>query len=190
MALRQIVAPSVFPVTVAEAKSNLRIEHDAEDSLLEGYIAAATGLAEVRLRRQFITATWQLRRDSFPTWKLRLDRPPVQAVTRIEYIGTDGVLTTLSPDDYLVDIDSEPGTVEPAFGKCWPIARCQTNAVTVEFTAGYGDDVALVPQGIRQWILLAVGELHCKRELTAEKAVALLEFADSLLTAEGWGSYP
>ncbi len=41
--------------------------------------------------------------------------------------------------DYQVDLTSFRARVTPAYGKYWPITRCQMNAVEVQFVCGYGD---------------------------------------------------
>ena len=46
--------PVELPVTVAEAKAHLRIDTDADDSILQQYILASTQQAEHILQREII----------------------------------------------------------------------------------------------------------------------------------------
>ena len=64
---------------------------------------------------------------------------------------------TLDPRDYYADKVTRPGYVVPAAGKAWP-ATTGLNAVTVDFTAGYGADAASTPDCARLYILARLAE--------------------------------
>src|SRR5579871_4837979 len=106
MPLQRIAPPTALAVTAAYVKMHTRIDTDVDDDYLEELlIPAAIGLAENYLRRSFITQTWTLTLDSFPGPSLMgvpqgvsyslpghaiiLERPPIQSITSIEYIGLD-----------------------------------------------------------------------------------------------------
>lgn len=57
--------PASNPVTLAEAKSHLRIDSSAEDDLIGTLITAATRWAEDYTDRTFCHTQWQMRIDSF-----------------------------------------------------------------------------------------------------------------------------
>lgn len=149
MGLRQTVAPAKQPVTLRELKTQLRIEADDEKVHLESLIAAAVVHVESLTRRQLITATWELTLDRFPQYRcgrseLLIPRPRLRTAA-IAYIDGDGDSQTWDPSKYRVDTKAEPGRIEPAFGQTWPSTRRVSNAVTVTFTSGYGDEAADVP---------------------------------------------
>ena len=157
MSLTQTAAPTVEPISLDEAKTFCRIDHDEEDDDIRALITSARMTCESFNGRQFCTATWALRLDSFPTDTEGLIEllPPVQSVTSIAYIDPDGVAQTLSASLYSLDIYSEPARLRPAYGQSWPATRDVMNAVTVTFVAGYGA-AADVPEPKRLAVRRAV----------------------------------
>ena len=174
-ALTLIDGPSEEPVTRGEAKSHLGVEHSNDDSMIDSLIEAARQACEVETGRQFCLARWEMRLDAFPTsgtQRITVPRPPLWTVESIQYINSDGNLTTFGPTEYLVDKNSEPGRIKAAFDKSWPEARDEMGAVRVTFLAGYApyevgsptDYAHNVPKAIKQAILLTVGDLYMNRE--------------------------
>ena len=138
MAIRVITPPAIEPVALQELKDHLRIVHDDEDAILSTYLKAARMYAETTLCwRAFIEQELELVKDWFlPVFKL--PRPPLQEVTSIKYTDKDGDEHTVNSDDYIVDTDSEPARVVPAYNERWPSATLYpVGAVKVRFKAGY-----------------------------------------------------
>ena len=161
MGLSLIVPASEEPITVAEAKASpsLRVAVATDDTDIGTLITTARDMAETITRRAFITQTWELVLDGFPTGGIVLPLPPLQSVASIKYIDTDGAQQTLDALLYAVDTDSEPGLVVPAYGESWPSTRDEVNAVRVRFVAGYGA-AADVPAAIKTWIKMRAGTLY------------------------------
>ena len=63
--LVRVTDPTVNPVTLSEAKAHLRIDSDAEDSLISSLITAATRWAEDYCDRTFCHTQWKMSVDSF-----------------------------------------------------------------------------------------------------------------------------
>jgi uncharacterized phiE125 gp8 family phage protein len=163
VALRLITAPSVEPVTVAEAKTHCRITTSVDDTYVGSLITACRQTAELELSRALLPQTWEVTRDKWPN-AIRLDNAPLIAVTSVKYLeAVAGVLTTLSTASYVVDTDSEPAYVQPAYTYDWPDLWPEINAVRVRYTCGYAD-AASVPAAIKQWILLMIGHYYENRE--------------------------
>ena len=186
MALKLITAPATEPVTTSEAKSHLRVDTTADDTLIGTLITAARQHVENHLRRALITQTWELVTDAFPVGDvIRLPLPPLVSVTSIKYTDKDGNESTLSSAAYVVDTDSTKGRVVLKSGETWPSdTLAAANGVRVRYVAGYGEASA-VPRPIRQAILLLIGTMYENREsvLVAQGVtVAQLPFGvDALL---------
>lgn len=182
MSLVLVSAPSVYPVSLAEAKAHLRIDHDDENDLIEGLIAAATMNIDGEngwLGRALITQTWNLYLDCFPCrphecdfakkYGIRVPLPPLQSIESIVYTDNLGAETTLAADQYQIK-KGENGVILPAFGTSWPQTRAVSDAVKVNFVAGYEPTAASptdyadsVPQPIKQSVLLTVGHWYENR---------------------------
>lgn len=179
MPLKLITAPTTEPVTLADAKSHLRVSGTDDDALITALISAARQDAEHRLGRALITQTWELTLDAF-TDTIELPLPVLASVTSIKYIDATGTEITLSSAAYTVDTDSEPGRVYPVYGTSWPGIRSQTNAVRIRYVAG----AASVDAAISQWMLLRISALYENRESVVSGQpiqAAPRDFADGLL---------
>ena len=105
-------APSVEPLTTAEAKAHLRVDGTAEDAYIDECVTDARGTIEELTGRALITQTWDLWLDGWPAFGvITLPRPPLQSVTSVVYYDTDDTEATLSSANYLVDADSHLGRV-------------------------------------------------------------------------------
>jgi len=166
MALTLASPPSVEPVSLAEAKAHCRVEHDEDDTLISALIPAAREHVEAVTKRVLITQEWTWKLDAFPC-QFNMPKPPLQSVESITYVDSAGNTQTLDAAEYRVDNDCEPGRITEAYDASWPTTRLVTNAVTVAFTAGYGQAGTDVPQPIRQAILLLIGHWYENRESVA-----------------------
>jgi len=164
-------APSVEPVSVAEAKSHIRVDTSTEDTLIGDYIKVARSLGERLTRRSFITQTITLKLDQFSGGEIVLPRSPAQSVTSIQYVDTDGATQTWSSSLYDVDVSSEPARITPAYNEDFPDTRAESNAVTVTYVAGYGDASTDVPEELRLLIRLLVGHYFENREAVSMNAL-------------------
>lgn len=159
-------APTVEPVSRAEAKAQLRVDFDDDDDLIDALIVAAREAAELIARRAFVNQTWDLYLDALPDGsRLDLPKPPLVSVTGVYYTPEGLAEATLSTTNYAVDNRGEPGGVVLKSGQSWPAATLEVvNGVRVRFVAGYGTAAANVPERYRQAIKLLVGHLYENRE--------------------------
>jgi uncharacterized phiE125 gp8 family phage protein len=180
MRVRKIAeAPGAVPVvTLAEAKLHTRTDCADEDALITALISVATQAASDRLQRSLVPTQYRLTLDRFPD-AIELLLPPIISVESVKYIDPYADQQTLDPQDYFLDSVSEPGYLVPAAERAWPNTQDRINAVEVDYTAGYPANA--VPTPIKQWILLAVGDLYEQRSRSAERPVVPQIFADSLL---------
>ena len=191
MAIRVITEPAEEPVTLLEIKNHLRITHDDEDATLQMYAKAARMYAETTLCwRAFITQELELTKDWFlPVFKL--PRPPLQSVTSITYTDHENNVETVDAADYIVDTDSEPARIVPAYGETWPSATlAPVNGVRVRYMAGYGDGPQDVPEAIRQGILILAGHFFEVRQpvvIGTSVMVVPMTVEALLLPYRAWG---
>ena len=143
MPLTLVTPPTLEPLTLAEATSHLRVDLNDDDDLITDLITAAREYAETVTRRALLTQTWDLKLDAFPASSgtpVRLPFPPLQSVTSIQYVDTNGDTQTWSSDDYIVDAPSGPqavqGRITPAYQESYPTTRGIINAVTIRFVTG------------------------------------------------------
>ena len=140
--LTTTVAPGEEPITLAEAKRHLRIDHDDEDTLIAMWIQAAREMVEGYTGRRLVDQTVRVRFDCWPAdGVIRLPVEPVSAVTSVKYYDADGTEQTLSAILYQTWLDHSPPLVlAAADGTAWPTLQSgKAGAVTVTVTTGYGD---------------------------------------------------
>ena len=159
--IRCVVPPTDEPIGLAEAKAHLRVDHDADDALIDALITAAREQCESQTGRTLMQAGWEIAQPCFGI-AVKLWQPPVQAITSVKYLDAKGVEQTLDASAYRATLSYSPAYLSPALGKNWP-QTCQDNeAVKVRYTAGYADANA-VPRPLRTWILLRIGGLYENR---------------------------
>lgn len=178
MTLVQIAQPGAEPVSLEEAKAHLRVDGATEDFYVAGLVAAARAHVENVTNRAVVQTQYRLDLPGWPAGGvITLPRPPLQAVTALQYVGEDGTLQTLASDQYAVTLPSGPcaprGTIRPAYEVTWPSTRRQGDAVQVTFLAGYADHHA--PPAIRHAVLLLIGLWFEAREAAAVGSIASVE---------------
>jgi uncharacterized phiE125 gp8 family phage protein len=153
-----LTPPSTLPVSLAQTKQFLRIDQTTEDELISLLIATATQAAQQFLSSSLLTQTWQLTyHDTTPTM-IPLPMRPVQAVTEIH---TDG--TVIPSTAYQLNAAKDCIICE---------SYLNGEAITINYTAGYGDNEQSVPAPIRQAILAHVASMYDDRSNEALPATS------------------
>jgi uncharacterized phiE125 gp8 family phage protein len=182
MNLKLFTPPAVEPVSLADIVAHLRIDSSDEDSLLLSMIEAARDYCENYQNRAYITQTWELALDTFPSVnEITLPRPLLQSAPTaptVKYYDTVDVEATMAAADYMVDNYAEPGRIVLKYGKTWPSTILRpANGVIIKYVAGYGATAATVPERIIQAIKLLVGHMYENRESTDIKELKEIPFA-------------
>lgn len=207
-------APSVEPVTLAEAKTQCRVyaEWTDDDALLNRLISTARILAEVELSESLISTGWDLYLDAWPGglsggyfnrairqmgpgpgWLpsssnggvITFPRGPLLAVSQVEYLDGSGTLQVLDPSTYRVST-GKVGRIQPRQGMTWPLLGVEADAIRISYTAGYGADASTVPSNIKSGILLAVGSFYANR---GDEAFELPRAARDVIGISDRGTY-
>ena len=173
-------APTVEPVTLAEAKAYLGLEtaYTNDDSFITSLITVCRQLAETEIKRAIVTQTWDLFSDSWPhtlhpeimsahhSWlggggnhTIYLPLPDLQSVSFVKYYDVSGTQQTLDTSLYQVT-PGAPGRVRPAPFQVWPLTQWGLlEAVQIRFVCGYGDNTA-TPECIKLGIKLFLSQCY------------------------------
>lgn len=173
MTTRIIVQPSYEPITLPQAKLQIKSEASEDDALVAIWIKAARSQCELILGRSIMRQTRELVIDDFPG-DIELFYPPVVAVESVKYFDVDGVEQTVSsanyvPDD-LTDIERVRFWIKQGAGFDWPAVMADAvDTVRVRYRAGFtdasaeSDQQAAVPAEIKQWMLIEIARADQQR---------------------------
>ena len=141
-----LTAPAAEPISLAEAKAFLRLEHDAEDALVTSLIAAARAQVEKLTRRVLVAQRWRLDVVTPGDGQAIALRPrPVREVEAVRVRRLDGGAETLDGAAWRFDWAGERLTLGgPVSGR----------RLEIDLAAGYGD-----PDQIPESLRLAVKRL-------------------------------
>lgn len=164
--LRIVDKATSDPVTLAQAKAQLRVTDTSQDVLIKLLIPAATKFVQSLVQRAFMTQTleWVL-----PHWRTRIHLPvaPVTAdaihsITYVDWVTQAPVV--LDPSLYVVQTVGDSVAIIPKFGTIWPIVfSFASEPIVINFDAGV-DDPADVPENIQAAILLQLRHLFTMGE--------------------------
>jgi uncharacterized phiE125 gp8 family phage protein len=149
---------SLIPLGVAKNFLRVTGEESHEDARIIDLIKSCRQEVENDINRVILSATWTHRMDSFPIGNIVLVKTPVQSVTSVAYIDTDGNSQNLVENtNYQVDIHT--GRIGLVTGQSWPATKTNTyNAVVITYVAGY--TVATCPPGLKNGILYKLWEAY------------------------------
>ena len=115
MSLNVVTRPTVEPVTLAEAKEQLRLDFADDDGLLAGKLLAARHWVEGQTKRVLAQTTFDYFIDyKFPTryGTYRIDLPvnPVISVTSVSYVDSNGATQTWATNQWTARLSFLPTT--------------------------------------------------------------------------------
>ena len=165
---RIVTRPEREPVSLADMKRHMRVDHNSDDAEIAAYMIEARQYIEDTVGIAFINQSWKITIDRWPggkeawwdgvremsitelynassTQSLYLPRYPLVSVTSIttyDEASNSSSVTTANVFD--VDTASLPGRLTLKRGQTWPVALRANNAIEIVYVAGYGasgDDV-------------------------------------------------
>ncbi len=150
--------PAMEPLTLAEAKRVLRIDHADDDAIIQSMVKAARQRVEARTGRALITQTWRIVMDAWP-WGGRVALPvmPVQSVTAVRLYDSYGVPQIVSPPIYNLVSGTEPPVIDVSAVQNPGKAR---DGIEIDVVAGYGPSPADVPETLRQALRVMVAHAY------------------------------
>ena len=164
MSMAMTAAPAVEPVTLAEAKAQLRVDGNAEDAYITSLIVTSRLQIEAALGLALITQRWRLTLDDWPgAGVVELPMRPVQSIESIAISHGDGAASLLPGASYHLDGMAQPARLVLK-DEAPPRPNAIAEGIAIDFTAGFGLLAVSVPQPIRQALLLLVAHWFENRE--------------------------
>ena len=153
--------PGAEPVTLAEAKAHLRIDHADEDDLILSLIRATREHLERETGLCLLTQSLRLYLDDWPDKGIvTLSRGPVRTIEAVTVYDHEGAPVAVPLAGHLLD-----GAARPA--RLWlkdpPLPGRPLNGIEIDFTAGFGETGADVPGALTRAMLLHIGYVYAFR---------------------------
>tara|TARA_R110000851_G_scaffold271259_1_gene423838 strand:+ start:506 stop:1084 length:579 start_codon:yes stop_codon:yes gene_type:complete len=149
--------------TTAEAKDFLKVDTTADDTLIDNLVFAATESCQIYTNQYFLKVTLEQYSDNWDGI-YTLYKSPVISITHIKYYDSNDTEQTLASSNYILDNVSKPARIGLAVDATLPDLADRINAVHVKYTAGYGTASTDVPDGIKQAVLLTLGNWYENRQ--------------------------
>lgn len=192
--LKRITPPSKSAVALTDAKLDCRVDHNHEDALIQSKIDTAVDYLEAPsglLGKAFITQEWEmLCREPDEDDRIYIPVTPIKSVDSITCFDSDNEQRTLDVEDFHLYGDENWAYITPKEGVDWPRLANRLDAITIGFTAGFGDNEEDVPERIRQLIRLIVVHWYTNRSAVTTGTIAtqLPMAAQSLIAInrKGW----
>jgi uncharacterized phiE125 gp8 family phage protein len=188
-----------LPVSLAEAKSHLRVLNGESDVHIESLIAAATEYCEgVTGRSLRVSETVVQTFDCWPGCRIQLDRQPVLAVSSLKYYDDLNAQQTVVSTNYRLHKSRNAAAYFEIDGDyLYPSHYSREDAIELTYTAGYAAINDVVAAGVVTTLgvpATAKSAVKLKTELlfgnVDPRNVENIERAiDALLGQLQWGCY-
>tara|TARA_R100000664_G_C2730391_1_gene121098 strand:- start:224 stop:802 length:579 start_codon:yes stop_codon:yes gene_type:complete len=149
--------------TTADAKDYLKVSTSADDTLIDNLIKAATQSCEIYTNQYFMNTVVTQYSDKWNAF-YNLYKSPVVSITHIKYYDANDSLQTLAGTNYILDNVSQPARIGISVDGELPDLADRINAVEVKYTVGYGTASTDVPDGIKNAVLLTIGNWYENRQ--------------------------
>ena len=169
-----VTAPATTPITLAEAKTFLRVDASDEDALISAQISAATRRLEALTDKKFVSQTWDVFFDSLPCkskddwWdgtregalselyapNKFLDLPfgPLISVTGVYTYDEDDTEYEFASSNYSIDTAGPFGRIALKIGATWPSTILRpVNGLRVRGVFGYSNLPDDIKEAVKQF---------------------------------------
>jgi uncharacterized phiE125 gp8 family phage protein len=158
-----LTGPAIEPISLAETKTFLRVEHDDEDQLITALIAGARSHIEAQTQTALITQDWRIMLDAWPRRGHIIVRPgPLRALNTARVFDCNGASHTIDSQAIAPDFGASTLAFVP-----WAVPAPGRIAAGIEIdvTVGFGEVANDVPESLRQAIRMVVAHWYENRGL-------------------------
>jgi len=146
-----VTPPAEALVSTAEMKAHLRVDFSDDDMEIEAMVEAARqyldGPAGI-LGRALVTQEWSWTVSAATENRMVLPVVPVQSVSSVTFFDAENAQQTMPAESYRLIQANQAAWLQLEAGMSWPAVYPRDDAMTVTYTAGYGDAMD-VPRPIR-----------------------------------------
>ncbi|WP_324750792.1 hypothetical protein SH591_05045 [Sphingomonas sp. LY54] len=145
------------PQATDDAKAFLRVDGEADDGLIAGWMRSGAELCERFTGQVTIAREVKEVLPASAAWQ-RLGRTPVRAISTIQGLPADGEPVALPVDAFAIDIDAQ--------GDGWIriTGPGDIRRVQVSYEAGMAAEWTQVPDALRQGMVRLAAHLHAHRD--------------------------
>lgn len=163
-----VTASTILPVSLADAKTHLRVSSTTEDSYITGLIWVATEEVQKYTRRKLLRQTWKYYLDDWPcSDRFQLPYGQLKSITSVTYLGTTGNSNTLAAGNYIADTYSDPGRVVLQSSGSWPSGSLYpSNPIAVQYVCGYSTSSTGLPKSLSHALKICITDLYENRQGT------------------------
>lgn len=178
--------PESEPVSLLEVKQYMRIDDNSDDVVIADQIMEARRLIEDVSGLAFITQSWRLSLDRWPSggeawWdgvremsitelynsstlqSVALPRFPLQSITSVTVYDEASNASVITVSDVFdVDTYQTPGRMTLKRGQTWPVALRANDAIQIVYVAGY-TSAANVPAPMKRAVKQLAAFLYSHR---------------------------
>ncbi len=174
MTITELAPPVGEPLTLAETKAHLRVETDADDTMIAGLIRTVREHLEGQTGLALLTRTFRLYLDDWPPSRvIQIGRGPVQTIEAATVYDAVGLPQEIDTSGFVLDGQARPARLilpqQPKSGQA-------INGIEIDFSAGFGATGADVPDTLKRAMLL--------------HAALLLEFRGAVLPGDQPAAVP
>ncbi len=177
--------PAGDVVSLDDIKRHLPVDHEDDDELLRGFLAAAVGHLDGYsgiLGQALVEQTWKQGFCRFSD-RMRLPLGPYLKDASVDYFDSDNVAQTLADTVFQVLADARGPFLALKPDQAWPGTCRRPDAVSVTYKAGFGT-AADVPAPIKQAIRMTVAAWYEHRETVRVGETAVeMPFGATMLIA-------
>lgn len=152
------VAPTAEPITLEEACDHLRVTDEGERFIVLRLIGVSRAFVEDYCAAKFATQTVAMKCDAWADLA-RLPEAPVQSISSISYIDTNGDTQTLSSTVYELRADGLEAAIVAKYNQTFPAIR-PGSRITVTAVIG----TASIPLPVKHAMLLHLAFSYERRE--------------------------
>ena len=165
MSITIVTPPASEPISLAEAKLFLRVDHNTEDNLIASHVGAAREAVEAGIGRALVTRRV---RESLDIWRRDaaqgavLGIGPVTNVVAVRLLANNGAQSVIDPERYRLEGNRDrPRLVFPSG---FPATLRSAGGIEIEYDCGYAEEASDLPVALRVATMQIVASLYELRQ--------------------------